>query len=567
MRIGQVVRLQLRPRTSPRRATFWVGELDPRVLSRTTIALEEDRLVADEPVLAKDVVTILQACARLEPVIAARVRAAVRALATRTHQPRTKVIDVTGIRTIAAAPSPVGRIVQPSDGSWVRVEVEGVEIGVPAAQASWNQFVPTTHVAGEKVPVFVSRADPSQGELRVSLRDPAQNPYLRLEPGAWVTARIESVESGHAILSAAGGARVLLPGSETGIDRGRELSSHLRVGDPIEVRIVDCDPAAERATATRYAPDITLPLTNGRERLLQTREPKHAGGAFRAFATDGVRVELDGTAVTVRSTSVAAQRSTADALRAALTGPLVQFQLPHGAPLFANARAVLERLRREHRVVANVVGAGTASALVVAAPDHLAVDRVRAALERLYPVRAVQVGRYRKESLALLRQQGLRIGFRGPFAGGYQPAYFKCDVAEAPAMTALLVGAGIAVYDAGLITDPRLTVEELDGATVIPTPRRPTPAPAPRRDVPRRPDPVPPPAPPREVVLEVSDREWARLTRPKYGLRIFGRGSFLDDLSDNLDVRVHRRPGGLRLTGEPRDVEIAVAEIRAELRR
>jgi hypothetical protein len=566
MRIGQVVRLQLRPRTSARRATFWVGDLDSRVLSQTAIALEDDRVVADDPVLAKDVVTILRACARLEPVIAARVRAAVRALATRTHQPRTKVIDVTGIRAIAAAPRPVGRVVQPSDGGWVRVEVEGVEIGVPAAQASWNQFAPLSHAAGDEVPVFVSRADPSQGELRVSLRDPAQNPYLRLELGAWVTARIEFVESGHAILSAAGGARMLLPGSETGIDRGRELSSCLRVGDPIEVRILECDPAAERATATRYALDITLPLTNGRERLLQTREPRHAGAAFRALAADGVRVELEGTAVRVRSTSVAAQRSTADALRAALTGPLVQFQLPHRAPLFANDRAFLERLRTEHRVVANVVSTGTASPLVVAAPDGLAVDRVRAALESLYPVRAVQLSRYHKESLALLRQQGLRIGFRGPFVGGYQPAYFKCDIAGAPAMTALLVGAGIAVYDAGIIADPRLTVEALDGPTVMGTPRRP--APAPRRDVPRRPDPVPPPAPPREVVLEVSDREWMRLTRPKYGLRIFGRGSFLDDLADNLDIRVHHpRPGGLRLTGEPRDVQLASEEIRAELRR
>jgi HrpA-like RNA helicase len=461
MRIGQMVTLAKRQssRPKPRRRTFYVGDLNASDFPVDDYALEEDRIVIEGQVSDSSLKRLMAKSAQYDIRTATRLRHAARMLMLRSRIPSFRVVDVTGIRNIAAATAPSGVVKETRKDGSVVVTCDGCDVFVRASDVSWvsggNVLEP-----GLEVPLFVKRAEPESGLLHASLRDPASNPYGSLHINSVIEAVVQKtgVSKGmaFALLETATGARLYLPRFESGFSNNDDLIQQLEAGKTLSARIVSVDPENERASCSLFVTEIEIVLDKGREALVAGKEPHYRTDAFRDHAGVGTFIDVKDTTVRVRSTSSVGGATTVNVIKDALSGSMLNVMLPSMGP-FCD-RDFLRSLRIQYGVCATIT---KNRVLVVAAPSDTVAQALLNHLASHYRVRSITLGRYRKEALQQARDGGLKIRFDGPFANDCQPAHLECDQASDATMLSLLSAYGIAYSDNGWIIDSRFSYELL----------------------------------------------------------------------------------------------------------
>jgi small subunit ribosomal protein S1 len=173
-----------------------------------------------------------------------------------------RVAEAAGMLSEAAkANVPVRGMVTRSVNSGVIVEVNGVDAFMPASQVDAIRVPDLSALIGQEIEAYVLEFDAQKGRAVLSRRklleerkSAARSGYLKtLEQGAVVTGTVRQVLAFGAFLSLGteGAVDALLPRSELTYDRGTDPASLLTVGQQMQVKILEIDPATAKITVSR----------------------------------------------------------------------------------------------------------------------------------------------------------------------------------------------------------------------------------------------------------------------------------------------------------------------------
>lgn len=472
MRLGEEVRVQVLKRLDGRTDRFHVGPLDDFKMPSGALALEGHSVVASSPVPPADIIRLERASTTLGREVGARVRAGARVVGARSHRPRIRIADVTGIRSVLDDPAPGGTVLDINDDG-VLVQLHGgITTRVRTRFTSWNESDPQSFEIGQRVPVYVADANPEDGHLVVSLRDPNANPYRYLVPDSWVKARIVRADDKGALrLQTDSGAELTLWPGDAAVRRGEPLSELGAAGHPIRVRIIDIDADGGYASCSMFHPTYRVLLDAGRELLVSGLEPHQAVHAFDHIPPSA-RVSVDRSSLTVRWLDLEPGASAFALILAALAGPLVKIATPNIRLLTENRGQQLSELRAWCGVCASVVRVDDRPHVIAAAPTEEAARRLFAEIQRLYSVRHVRVGRYRRPDMDRFEAAGFRVWWSGPAEPTGRNGYFELGPGDAAEAMSMLEACGIGVADRGDGPHPGVTLEWLAGARRPPEPVR-----------------------------------------------------------------------------------------------
>jgi small subunit ribosomal protein S1 len=128
----------------------------------------------------------------------------------------------------------------------------GVQGLLHVSEMGWSRVADTSRIvkAGDDITVKILRVDEATEKIAVGLKQLADDPWLKVPatytPGQVQRGRITRVAPFGAFVEVEPGVEGLIPSSETGVAREADLKRSFRVGDDIEVVVLDVDPAARR---------------------------------------------------------------------------------------------------------------------------------------------------------------------------------------------------------------------------------------------------------------------------------------------------------------------------------
>lgn len=128
----------------------------------------------------------------------------------------------------------------------------GVQGLLHVSEMAWTRVVDPSHVVkpGDEVTVKVLRVDAGTQKISLGLKqlvvDPWSSAGERYHPNQLCTGRVTRVAPFGAFLELEPGIEGLVPASESGVARDGDLKAAFRVGQDVEVVILDVDAAAKR---------------------------------------------------------------------------------------------------------------------------------------------------------------------------------------------------------------------------------------------------------------------------------------------------------------------------------
>ncbi|MFG2811630.1 helicase-related protein [Streptomyces massasporeus] len=343
-----------------------------------------DRINITSPPTVADWLKILDFCRSLpDPADAARLRTAVERATLRSLTPWAEVIDEEAIERVREERQAQAVVIESDDrGVTVRLP-SGSTKRVPAGQLSWGKPQPRYEI-GAIVQAYVTDADPSNGEVRIELRDPTKDPLLSVREGQFVTCTVTSRVGKEQ-------RDFLVETTETGIRgylRGNNAPG-VEVGDVVRVRITAVRTEKRSLEVSCWLFDETIPLPKHAEQLCYDNGQRDWRPLDRLLPDD-VRLSLldDGNPrVRIFSWDEAAGQRAGETLRAVFGGVVERIAVPHTGPLTEHGAALMRRFApRAALAVRHPRQSGkTVHVVIIAADNAATVDHVVAGLRAAYP--------------------------------------------------------------------------------------------------------------------------------------------------------------------------------------
>jgi HrpA-like RNA helicase len=579
MRRGQTARISVKPRTQISGRCEIAGISEPE-FTNSAYKITDGCLSIEHPATGKDIEKIMKLSEKYDFETGLLLRAAARALALRSHRPRFTVIDVTGIQQIADDENRHG-IIKEINPYGLNLIINGHEEFVRSKDVSWtswNRSAPLKYRIGDEVPLYLLHSDPENGELKLSIRDPGANPYEMLRIGGIVDCVIISVEdrpdgASFAVLEAPGGARMFLPGRETGVPRGDSLNRALTVGMERSVRVIEADSESEEAACSLYLFEERLALPDKYLLLIKGKGNKTSLRAFRQLGGQNADIYPDnqnGHAFIIKSLDRQCGQNIYTLIKKALAGPFVCITLPHINP-FSQNNNLLQSVGNQFGVCLNLCKNEGANdwLLYAATPNRETAESLLNCLLQFYMVRNIILGQHHKENFQKAqteaKEKGVYIRKSGTFDKDTkrQPAQFewRTQADDVVAFNALNAN-GIAYSDGGRAYDGRVLMKEISATSVLPpvqVQESPRAAQSPQIHTAQK---ITPQRMQQEKTITLNSIQMQKLIKP----RLFSFGSsIIERIEDRYNIRYKINGNVIVIYGNARDVEDACGEIHGKI--
>ncbi|CAL9652972.1 helicase-related protein [Streptomyces sp. enrichment culture] len=343
-----------------------------------------DRINITDPPTVADWLKIVNFCRNLpDPADAAHLRTEVERAARRALAPWAEVINEEAVERMRDERQAQVVVTESDDrGVTVRLPSGGTK-RVPAGHLSWAEPEPRYDI-GAVVQAYVTEADPSNGEVRIDLRDPAKDPLLSVRKDQIVRCTVTSrVGHGQRDFSA-----VTVGTGLDGYLRGSNAPG-VEVGNVVRARITAVRTEKRSLELSCWLFDETIPLPKQTEELCYNNGQRDWRPLDRLLPDD-VRLSLldDGNPrVRISSTDEAAGNRAGEILRAVFGGVVARVAVPHTGPLTEHGAALMRRFApRAALAVRHPRQSGkTVHVVIVAADNAATVDNVVAGLRAAYP--------------------------------------------------------------------------------------------------------------------------------------------------------------------------------------
>ena len=186
------------------------------------------------------------------------------------------------------------------------VDLGGIDGLIHVSKLSWDKIGHPREVVeeGQRVKVKVEKIDPASGKISLSYRDlmtqPWENAAQRFHEGAVVNGTVTKITDFGAFVRLEAGIEGLIHISELAHHRVSRVDSVVKLGDEVQVKILDVDVESQRMSLSRKAaltavkkdesPDAqgepdentdeaeSPPATTGRPRVLRGGMDRRTGG-------------------------------------------------------------------------------------------------------------------------------------------------------------------------------------------------------------------------------------------------------------------------------------------------
>jgi HrpA-like RNA helicase len=383
--IGRRVRVSLSWRRPSAFADVKDLRISPTAFPPGPWEWQADRIVITGPPTATDWLKVLAFCNTVpDPADAARLRSSLERAIVRVLTPWAEVIDEDTVERMREEGQTEVEVTESDDrGVTVRLS-SGSTKRVPTGQLTWSGPPPHYQI-GATVQAYVTEADPSSGEVRIELRDPAKDPFLTLREEQIVTGTVTS-RTGKDQRDF----RVETTG--TGIPgylRGSNAPS-VEVGDTVPLRITAVRAEKRSLELSGWLFDETLPLPRQAEDLWRNDGQPDWKPLARLLPA-GIRLSViddDDPRVRISARDDDAGRRAFETVRSVLGGVVKKVEVPHVGRLKQDQAELMQRFaphaalaprptRRNGRMVHIVVVAADTSDTL-----QQVVDDLRAAYPR-----------------------------------------------------------------------------------------------------------------------------------------------------------------------------------------
>ncbi|MFM9452403.1 helicase-related protein [Streptomyces europaeiscabiei] len=343
-----------------------------------------DRIVITGAPTAADWLKVLAFCNTVhDPADAARLRSSVERAIVRVLTPWAEVIDEDAIERMREE-GQADAVVTESDDRGVTVRLSsGSTKRVPAGQLTWSEPRPHYPI-GAVVKAYVTEADPSSGEVRIELRDPAKDPFLTVRQGQLVTGVVTSRTGGNQ-------RDFLVETTGTGI-RGYLRGSNApgtEVGETVRVRITAVRAEKRSLELSCWLFDETLPLPREAEDLWRN-DGRPDWKPLARLLPDGIRLSViddDDPRVRISARDDDAGRRAYETVRCVLGGVVKKVEVPHVGRLKENDSELMQRFAPHAALAPRPTrrNGPTVHSVVVAADTSSTLQQVVDDLRAAYP--------------------------------------------------------------------------------------------------------------------------------------------------------------------------------------
>ncbi|MDQ1052052.1 helicase-related protein [Streptomyces sp. V4I2] len=372
-----------------------------------------DRLVLTGPPTVGDWRKIIEFCSALpDPADAARLRSSTAYAALRILSPRVEVIDEDAIKRMAEE-GQTEALVTASDERGVTVKLpSGGTKRVAAGQLSWDGSQPGYEV-GTVVPAYITSADPTSGDIRVELRDPAADPFLTIREGqivtGTVTGRVGQADRDFLVEVAGTGIKGHLRGNN---------APGVEVGEVLHARVTTVRTESRSVYLSCWLFDRTVPLPREAEELWNDNG-KRDSRPLTQFLPDRVHIQVrdgDEPQARIYANDESAGQRACESIQRVFAGIVRHIAVPDFAPLTENQAELIRRFA-PHAALATRrvrINGKAVCVAVVAADSDDTVTRVEASLRAAYPSQWVSEpfrrrGEEWKAAMAAVKQSGLGV--------------------------------------------------------------------------------------------------------------------------------------------------------------
>lgn len=136
----------------------------------------------------------------------------------------------------------------------VFVDLGGVDGFIPVSEISWTRVKHPSEVVkeGERVVVTITRIDPANNRISLSLKDKALDPWNKVDEavhvGEVLRGRVSRITDFGAFVDLGEGVEGLVHVSEIAYQRVKAVSDALQVGDWVDVKVLDVDQEKRRVS-------------------------------------------------------------------------------------------------------------------------------------------------------------------------------------------------------------------------------------------------------------------------------------------------------------------------------
>ncbi|MGN0910486.1 MAG: 30S ribosomal protein S1 [Thermoguttaceae bacterium] len=136
----------------------------------------------------------------------------------------------------------------------VFVDLGGVDGFIPVSEISWTRVKHPSEVVkeGERVVVTITRIDPANNRISLSLKDKALDPWNKVDEavhvGEVLRGRVSKIADFGAFVDLGEGIEGLVHVSEIAYQRVKAVSDALQVGDWVDVKVLDVDQEKRRVS-------------------------------------------------------------------------------------------------------------------------------------------------------------------------------------------------------------------------------------------------------------------------------------------------------------------------------
>lgn len=384
MAIGQEVRVRL----SPRRRTSATADLGIPHFRFPDGPFEQrgGSLSVSGQMTARDVLAMYRVARGLSVAEALMLHRSLGQLTARALRPRGRIIDVTGLVRLRKGQRVPGTVVATTERGVVVQVTGGTRSAIPGEYLAWPGQPPPRIAVGDEISVHVTEVEPDKGRLLLSVRDPALDPFARLEPGNLLYGQVRRSDgSGVTAWAANPGVEVFIPGRESGFP-ANQLETALPPGAQVNFRLIEVDPARRRVIGSRWLRESRYPLPADILAMIQGNR-KSDPRRLRSVLGGDVDLRVDDDTLVLRWTDEPehAIRSCLDRL-AGLTGGLrAQVAIPHPGPLDIDAR---DRISAESGCLLRLEraqGTRVTWSVAVVFPRHVSIEEIRRRIAEPYP--------------------------------------------------------------------------------------------------------------------------------------------------------------------------------------
>ena len=132
------------------------------------------------------------------------------------------------------------------------VDLGGVQGLLHVSEMAWERVADPSQIVkpGDEITVKVLRVDPDKQKISLGLKQLAADPWSRVsqsyQTGQLLTGRVTRVADFGPFVELEPGIEGLIPLSETGVGRDADIKKAFRVGDDVQVVVLDVDATAHR---------------------------------------------------------------------------------------------------------------------------------------------------------------------------------------------------------------------------------------------------------------------------------------------------------------------------------